>query len=231
MNRAMVEDALPRTAEAISKLRPVPAIPLAAEERRITEVVHFTMTRNLIGVLSTALMCRSRVGKEHYVQAVYAPNCYSRVRDAAWIDYVNLSVSRINRWMFGYSRGWHPREAWAILGFDVAILGHPGVVFTTTNNAYEDVCLRGEGLEGFEQIFLDPVVGYDGRLRHRVGLEDKFPTDFGAEILYPSSLSIDYLQTIYTESEEGIDIVEGILGGLHSEIDVEVVLDSERFRP
>jgi hypothetical protein len=112
----------------------------------------------------------------------------------------------------------------------MAILGDPGVVFTTTNNAYEDVCLRGEGLEGFEQIFADPVDGYDGRPQHRVGLEDRFPTDFGAEVLYPSSVSPDYLHTIYTQSEEDIDVVEGILGGLDSEIAVEVMLDPERFR-
>jgi hypothetical protein len=223
----LVREAHPRTLKEVGKLNPRPAVVAAARERGISEIVHFTMMKNLIGILSTALLCRSLVSSEHYVQAVYDPNCSSRYKDAAWIDYVNLSISRINPWMFGPSRRWHPGATWVILSFDVEILGHPGVVFTTTNNAY-DTCLRAEGLAGFKRMFEDPVSGYNGRQKSRSHLDPNMTTDHGAEVLYPISLDMSYVRTIYAQKDEDMDDIAGILGGLG--LSVDYVVNEGAFR-
>ncbi|MCY4060162.1 MAG: DarT ssDNA thymidine ADP-ribosyltransferase family protein, partial [Gammaproteobacteria bacterium] len=107
----------------------------AATERGITQVVHFTTVRGVTGVLaSCAVKSRKRLPEEHYLEHVFQPNAEFR-KDASWLDYVNLSISRINDWMFDSSVRWHGHEdnPWVVLVLDVELLGDPGVVFATTN--------------------------------------------------------------------------------------------------
>ena len=100
-----------------------------------------------------------------------------------------------------------------MLSFKPEILGHPGVVFTTTNNIYP-ACRRAEGLRGFEQLFADFVLGRHNTRHNRVDKPANWPTDRQAEVLYPGELSCDYLQRIDVQLEESVDVVCGILGGL-----------------
>jgi len=205
------ENARPRTPEEIGLLSHQPAIVEEAQERGVTEVLHFTTTKNLVGILASSVKCRNLVSADHYVKAVYDPNCANRSGDAEWTGYVNASISRINTWMFGSSQRWHTKEEarWVILAFDPVILGHPGVVFTTTNNVYE-VCERAEGLEGFKMIFEEGVVGYRGPIT-RHSLDPRYPTDHCAEVLYPVELSLEHLNTIYVQHVEDQDHIHGIL--------------------
>jgi hypothetical protein len=228
MSPAAVRMATPRTRDQIAKLSPKPQVVAAARERGITEVVHFTTMNNMIGILHTALLCWSLVRESPDVEKVFGQNCPNRYRDAEWIDYVNLSITRPNYWMFGSSsRKWHPDAVWVVLAFDVEILGHPGVVLTTTNNAYE-TCLRSEGRAGFDQMFADPVLGYNGRSYGRAGFPPNHTTDHCAEVLYPASVSIEYLRRIYAKQDEDTEQIAGILGGLGKTI--EVMVEPRMFR-
>jgi hypothetical protein len=223
----IVEEATPRKEEDVAKLAYRPLVVESARERGVTEVVHFTTITNMIGILHTSLMCWSLVRENPDVDKVYDQNCPSRYRDADWVDYVNLSVSRINHWMFSSSSGrWHPDAVWVILVYDVEILGHPGVVFTTTNNAYPE-CLRAERLAGFKRLFDDPVVGHGGRLWTRARLPEHFTTDHCAEVLYPFSVSNEHLRRIYARCDEDTEQLAGILGGL--DVSIGVTVDSGRF--
>jgi len=224
----LIKEARPRTAEQIATLPDRPAVVRAARARGITEIVHFTTMSNMIGILRTSLLCWSKVRENPDVEKVYAQNSRSRWRDAEWVDYVNLSVSRINRWMFGSSRRWHPEALWVVLAFDIQILGHPGVVFTTTNNGYSAECLRAEGRAGFERLFSESIAGYNGRISTRAGLPECHTTDHGAEVLYPFSLEIDHLRCIYAKNEEDTEQIAGVLGGLDLHLDV--IVDPQRFR-
>ncbi len=148
--------ATPRSPSQLAKLPHCPEVVTAANDREVTDIVHFTTTKGALGVLASgALKSRKRLPETEYLEHVYRPKVALR-KDAWWLDYVSLSISRINDWMFGSSTSWHSDEdvSWVILTFGPEILGHPGVVFATTNNIYPS-CRRAEGLDGFNSLFAD----------------------------------------------------------------------------
>lgn len=208
-------DALPRTPAEIAHLPQCPEVLVAAEQRGITQVVHFTRLAGVVGTLAGyTLKSRARLPEDEYLEYVYQPNALYR-RDPEWLDYVNLSIERINDWFLLASRRWHRAEdaQWVILVFSPQILTHPGVVFTTTNNAYPE-CLRAERLAGFTQMFGELVTGYNGRQYTRMNTRLAWPTDRQAEILYPGELSCEFLQRIDVQTERAFEDVHGILGGI-----------------
>jgi len=195
-------------------------------ERGITEVLHFTTNRGLIGSLaSQSLLSRPLLSKDAYLRHVLQLNSAVRPEESAlfdktedWLQYVNLSISEINRRFLDASRKWHTNNDvwWCILSFDPTIMTHDGVWFATTNNGY-DQCIRGKNEEGFEALF-EPCIrrkkqGYNGNpwTVKRLGRKPSLPTCEQAEVLYPERLSLEYLKTIYVESVEHHDIAAGWL--------------------
>ena len=211
----------PRTPEEIKSLPACPDVTTAAERRGITQVVHFTTMTGALGVLaSNAVKSRARLPIDKYLEHVYKPNALDR-KDEQWLDYVNLSIERINAWMFQHSEKWHAVEdnPWVVLSFHPRILAHPGVVFTTTNNIYP-ACDREEGLAGFCRVFEETVVGRYGQLHDRASKPVAWPTDRQAEVLYPGELSCGHLQRIDVQMEDSLDTIHGILGGLSKNVSV-----------
>ena len=224
-------EAKPKTAPEIAKLPPRPEVLDAAQKRGITDVVHFTTTKGAIGILASgAVKSRERLPKDKYLEHVYAPNAAFR-KDVKWLDYVNLSIQRINDWMFESSERWHQSEdvSWVVLSFSPEVLSHPGVVFTTTNNIYLR-CKRSEGLEGFSQMFSDLVIGRYSSRHVRANKPDSWTTDRQAEVLYPGELSIEHLQRIDVQTEDVWDRIHGMMGGLNLNMDVLVRHAPEVFR-
>ena len=219
--RSSPTEARPKTKEELALQAECPDVVQAAQQRGITDIVHFTTVSGAVGVLgSGAVKSRRRLPEDKYLEHVYRPNSEVR-KDPAWLDYVNLSVQRINDWMFDASTRWHADSdnSWVVLSFDVEILGHPGVVFTTTNNIYPH-CRRAEGIAGFSRLF-DPVVR--GRYDKRHTREDKeasWPTDRQAEVLYPGELSCDHLRCIDVQCAEKEDTVHGALEVLRLSVPV-----------
>ena len=118
-----------------------------------------------------------------------------------------MSVTAINRRMFQFSERQHSEAQWVILEFGPEILGDPGVVFCTTNNAYE-VAHRCAGLQGFEQMFAERVPwGHLGSVCPRDRRKPNQTTDPQAEVLYPFELGLDHLHTITVRDEETYDAV------------------------
>ena len=137
-------------------------------------------------------------------------------------------MTDINRELFRRSRGWDPEAEWVIIRFDPTILGDPGVVFCTTNNAYPTV-QRGEGLSGFNQMFAAEVPwGYLGSVSTRGNRAPNQTTNPQAELLYPRELSLEYLQGIVVEDEGVLETVDGILTHFPAH-QPPVVLDPEAF--
>lgn len=217
-------EARPRTPEEVANLPPCPDVARAAEERGITDVVHFTTVSGAVGVLAaSAVKSRKRLPEEEYLEHVYQPNSAIR-KDQAWLDYVNLSITRINDWMFDNSVRWHIKDdnPWVVLAFHPILLGDPGVVFATTNNIYP-ACRRAEGLGGFLNLFADSVIGRTWPvtvLHDRTGKPPNWPTDRQAEVLYPGEVSCEYLRRIDVQREDTIDTMHGILGGLSLSVPV-----------
>ncbi len=215
MSRDNFIPARPRRSDEIELLPTCPEVLAAAEEREVRNVMHFTTMTGAVGVLAAgAVKSRERLPEDKYLEYVYQPNAAYR-KDTAWLDYVNLSVERINAWMFDASQRWHAAEGnpWVLLSFCPEILAHPGVVFTTTNNIYP-ACTRAEGLPGFERMFAETVVGRYNSVHGRDGKHSAWPTDRQAEVLYPGELSCEYLQRIDAQTEDAADGIHGMLSGL-----------------
>lgn len=191
-----------------------------ARERGVTELLHFTSHPGLIGILASGkVQSRDNLRADEYLEEIMLLNSPSRARDAAWTGYVKLSVSRVNSRFMGSSRGWHAHEGvwWACLSFDVGILDHEGVWFSTTNNAYE-VTERATGIEGFEAMFGPKVAWgtYGSVCRRTPSTPDHFTTDPQAEVLYPGAVDLSHLRAIYVPEEERTDDVAAYLAGLYA---------------
>jgi len=213
--------ARPRTANELAGLPDNPEVVSAARERDINDIVHFTSIHGAVGVLASgALKSRKRRPTEKNLEHVYRPNSKIR-KDEEWLDYMNLSITRINDWMFEHSVRWHVHigVSWVVLVFGPEVLGHPGVVFTTTNNMYPD-CRRAEGATGLRILFEDSVTGRYGSVHDRKGKHPSWPTDRQAEVLYPGELSCQHLRGIKVQREEDVDTLAGACGALGREVPI-----------
>ena len=101
-------------------------------DRRIKEVLHFTTHLGLIGILdSKYVISRERLPEDKRLEYILNLNATRRL-DTAWLDYVNLSLSRINSTFYEISsKNWHPAVQWRILSFDPVILMHEDVYFAS----------------------------------------------------------------------------------------------------
>ena len=218
--------------QTLTQLHNKPRCPEVVNEAAnlgITSIVHFTRVQpGLVGVLhARAIKARQALPKEHQLRHVYEPNAADRSRDVRWHQYINLSITNINPWMFNYSSGWHKDAQWVILSFNPNILSEPGVVFCTTNNAYPSV-RRQTGLGGFNQMFYPEVPGYQERISTRDEREPNQTTDPQAEILYPSAVSLDHLQSIIVQDDDTYEAVTASLSIF--ELDrIRITTDPEAF--
>lgn len=196
------------------------------EARGIEEILHFTTNYGILGILDTkCLKARQRLNVDARLEYIFTPNAAVRSRDAAWLDYVNLSISRINTWFATSSGKWHRPQGvwWCVLAFKPEILNHSGVYFTTTNNIYSSVS-RASGQAGLEAMFSPKIVQYNSNIVIR---KDSCPSFFTtceqAEVLYPGQIRTEYLKKIYVPSSEIEDQVAGQLSAVgHPLVDLEV---------
>lgn len=191
-------------------------IKIAAETRNITEVLHFTTSNGLLGILNTLkLLSHSELPKEKQLSHILQINCPNRSRDSDWHDYVNLSISRINGSFFSISQNkWHADDDifWCILSFTPEIMSHKGVLFTTSNNAY-DMTERAPEIDGFEAIFAPQIRIFSNKWATRTkSTPDNHTTCNQAEVLYPKAVPLTYLQRIYLSSHDHLHEVEAQMG-------------------
>lgn len=213
------------------------------EQRRISEILHFSTNRGLLGALATKyILSRPLLSEENYLRHVLQLNsserpeeCDSFDKEQDWLRYVNLSISEINRRFLNVSRSWHNDKDvwWCILSFDPLIVTHEGVYFATTNNSY-DQCRRAQGEQGLDNLFSENIgrkrIGASGKpwSVRRAGRHSSLPTCEQAEVLYYEKLSLDHLRTIYVDDEQHLDTVVGWLVDFDMN-DVNVVFQPEKF--
>jgi len=200
--------------------------------RGIEEVLHFTTNRGVLGVLATGtLKSRQRLSKDKQLEFILKLNASTR-KDAAWLDYVNLSIVRINSTFFDISSGkWHKGQDiwWAVLAFDPEILAHKGVYFTTTNNMYTGVN-RARGEKGIEAMYASKVIRWVGNeVVREKGLAESETTCQQAEVLYPGEVPVKYLKRIYVRTAEE-EIEAGGLLGVTGAKGIEVSVNPEKFK-
>ncbi|WP_372741463.1 DarT ssDNA thymidine ADP-ribosyltransferase family protein [Neptunomonas sp.] len=201
------------------------------EGRGITEVLHFTTNQGLLGILdSQKIRSRKRLEGDQRLAHILKLNTQRVLDPPAWIDFVNLSISKINHTLYGISSGsFHGVEVnWRILSFSTDILEHEGVYFATANNGWP-ACLRESGPEGLESLFSDSVKGRYSDIHNRYQeMPSAWTTCEQAEVLYPREFSTGYLNKIYVKSEKDLFSVDSKLGATkHSRI--EVCVDPSKF--
>ncbi len=202
------------------------------KRRGITEVLHFTTNEGLLGILYTrSVKSRQKLPKEKTLEYIYQPNAVFR-KDKDWLNYINLSISRINYQFFDVSANrWHRDRNvwWCVLSFDPVILFHSGVYFTTTNNMYTGV-RRNTGAKGLNALFDSSIIQWVGQIvRRDPDLPAKFPTCSQAEVLYPGELPTEFLQMVYVSTGEDHDDICGQCAGV-SFPDLEVRILPEIFK-
>jgi len=177
--------------------------------RGIKEVLHFTTSNGLVGIMSAgSLFSHARLPAERQLSHILQVNCSDRSRDQPFHGFVNLSISRVNASFFSIARNrWHATKDlyWCVLAFDAEILTHEGVLFSTTNNAYNET-LRASGEPGLESLFAPTIRQFPTKIIHRPpGFSDNLPTCSQAEALYPDSVPIQYLRRVYVPSDDIAD--------------------------
>jgi hypothetical protein len=187
------------------------------KNRGIKEVLHFTTNKGLVGILySGAVKSRALLPKEQELEYIYTPNAVFR-KDKQWLNYVNLSIGRINSQFFEVSAGrWHrDRDVWwCILAFDPVVLTHEGVYFSTTNNIYP-AAQRGRDEAALHALFGGTVYGrYHARIDRPPDLSPGFPTCEQAEVLYPTEVSTEFLRRVYVARHEDHDDLCGPVAAL-----------------
>jgi hypothetical protein len=199
----------------------------AARKRGVKSVVHFTTNKGALGILvSNGIKSRECLNDDQKLEYIFQPNAADRTRDAAWLNYVNLSVSRINTQFFDVSAGsWHKHRDiwWCIFSFSPVVLEHPEVVFTTTNNIYTGVSQK-KGKVGFEEMFSPSVVRWHGNIAQRYsGQPAWLTTCHQAEVLYKGEISTEFLETIYVQNEDaGDELAAQIRAVGHRAVEVRV---------
>lgn len=208
------------------------------QRRGIQEVLHFTTNRGIVGTLAKkALLSRHRLPQEEYLAQVLHVNSATRPEEAEffdksqnWLDFVNLSISEINRRFFDFSIGWHSDKDiwWGILSFDPVVMTHEGVVLTTTNNSYEPYCVRREGLDGLNLLFESRIRRKGDWYAYRLARASNLPTCEQAEVLYPEAVSTVHLRRIYVMEDDHHDQARGWLREFELP-HVDVVINPAKF--
>lgn len=197
--------------------------------RSIQEVLHFTTQQGLTGILHERLVkARNQLLDTESLEFILKINTRN-VYDPNWKGFVNLSISRINRTLFGISENWHPDVHWRVLAFDPEILKHDGVQFVTTNNAYWQHLSRGDGPDGLEKLFDGRVLGkYGAPIDRTPDMPLHWTTDVQAEVLYPIELPTMYLTAIYIRTQEESDAVAATMAALGHDT-VPILIDQGYF--
>ncbi|GAA4341123.1 hypothetical protein GCM10023086_77210 [Streptomyces venetus] len=194
------------------------------QKRKITEVVHFTTNRGLLGILVQRL-CKARalLAKDEYLESIYHENTKWRREDPKYWSYVNLSISEPNhRFLRISSEDWWANEDlfWAVLSFDPVIMTHPDVLFAPGNMGYEGIT-PVEGLPGAEALFADRVPKGFYKTMPRWDRAPHLPTNPQAEVLYPQAVATRHLQRIYVLTDEDAAKAEAIVSvSGHDEVDI-----------
>ena len=202
-------------------------------ENGIDEILHFTTSRGLVGIMSVGAMISRSQLKEHETLDFLSPENAPFRSDKDWTDYINLSITRINYSFFGYCKSWRHNELayWIILAFKSEILAHPGVLFTTTNNIYTGSVKRMGGVAGLKQCFLPSVLSKYNRAVCRTSTTaNNWTTCAESEVLYFDKLPLEYLSCIYVEDSDTYVQVRTTIETLTDRKDIEVIICPDKFK-
>jgi Domain of unknown function (DUF4145) len=73
--------------------------------RSITEILHFTTNKGLLGIMTTRMLkSRELLSADKYLENIYTPNAAYRREAPEYWRYVNLSITAVNARFFAIAR-------------------------------------------------------------------------------------------------------------------------------
>ena len=179
------------------------------KSRAITRLVHFTPFLNLCGMFNLGgIWPRTKILE--YAQANGGEDimAYIKWNDKLRLDgrqdCINLSIQRINSFLFARFKNFPHGKPWCILEINPVCLHHNGVVFTIANAASTWVRHNGTqaGIVGLQKLFDDKIL--DGKRMH-IRTSDtpmNCPTSKQAEVLYPGQIGVELIDGLVFETNE-----------------------------
>ena len=188
------------------------------QSRGITRLVHFTPYLNLCGIFNLGgIWPRERIREyaqentEEYLMDYIKWNDQLRLDKRE--DCINLSIQRINTFLFKRFKDFPHGKPWCILEIDPICMQRLDVSFTIANAASTWVRRYGtqKGITGLKELYADSI--NDGRRVERRGshIPMNCPTSVQAEVLYPGVIDISLIKGLVFESDEGARQTRGML--------------------
>lgn len=155
------------------------------DKREIKSVFHFSRVENLSSILLNGVVPRSNL--------VGSTSIFNdTVRADGKLDHSSFSISFPNHLMFYRLRCATPDSKWALLVFKPEILTAYDCLFYTVNAASANVSrLPPSSFRGGNA--LERMFTYAAETRENI-LRPCDPTDVQAEVMIPSTVTIDYLK-------------------------------------
>ena len=119
-------------------------------------------------------------------------------------DCINLSIQRINSFLFARFRSFPHGNPWCILEINPICLQHKGVLFTVANAAAKGVRLYGthEGIAGLQKLY-DNQISDGKRIHVRAdNTPANCPTSIQAEVLYPGQIGLALIDGLVFASQD-----------------------------
>jgi hypothetical protein len=208
-------------------------------ERNISELIHFTPTKNLYGIMEMGeIMSRARLEEldvEHFDILDYIEfNDEIRYDDK---NYINLSISSPNTFLFSKFRDKtkdDPTIVWCVLKIETKYIYEYDTLFSVTNAA-SNAAKKQFGISGniemFKQLFANELIfkTYRGNRKIKRGkIKDKYPTDVQAEILVKSSIPISSIKKVCFLNNEELAMTKAALDNFNTD---NFIVEPEIFNP
>ena len=164
------------------------AIYEAAKDRDIRLLCHFTPSENFVRIATDP---QGLLATKHLKNGKKAFNQTDTVRCDGFLGHVCCTVEYPNAWYFQKAKEKNPRlRDWVVLFIEHHYLWAVGTRFCPRNAAANFGQGVHEGIEAFEAMFADSVVGAYGKTYTRdVGHPAFLPTDMQAEVLIPDCVA------------------------------------------
>ena len=183
------------------------------EQRKIDYLVHFTPTINLLSIFEqNAIISRKKLFEIGEYNDDFEIHDYIDYMDAHRLDnltdYINLSIQFPNYFLLNVFRKRHnfTHYQWCIMKINPKYIYQTDTLFSVCNAASNAAHKYGIGksIDKFKAMF-NLSLNIGGRIRNRINLKEKYPTDVQAEVLVKDTIQLSDIIEICFENEETLN--------------------------
>ena len=179
------------------------------EHRGITHLVHFTSIEALKHIiqdgkiLSTERLCPKIQGR--------VTNDFHR--HDSHLDYICCSIQVPNVYLLNKFIEDYPQRQWVVLILSKDLLWSSKTKFSPINAATESGLYVKQGVEGFNSLFANKVLGREKELRRSPLHRLNCPTDIQAEVLVNGAIATSFIKGAIVQSDEEKKRIRPMLSG------------------